>query len=213
MLSKAVTHVKYRVKTEKGIEMSKAVINLTMSLDGFVAGPNISPEQPLGEGGIRLHDWFFGAATERDNALINELVEASGAVIVGGRTYKDAIDDGWGGETPFNAPAFVVTHTVPTKKVAGFQFVTDGIESALEQAKAVAGDKQVWLMGGANVLQQYLKAGLVDEVYIHIAPVLFGAGTRLFDGIGSEPIDLEIEQVMQTPQATHIQYRVIQSGA
>jgi dihydrofolate reductase len=189
--------------------MGKVVVELTMSLDGFIAGANITPEQPMGEGGTRLHDWFFGAKTLVDETIMQNQIDSTGAVIVGGRTYKDAIDDAWGGENPFHAPAFVLTHAMPKTVVDGFTFVMDGIESALSQAKAAAGDKNVWLMGGADVIQQYIKAGLVDEIHIHIAPVLFGAGTRLFDALGSQHIELENIQVIKTPAAVHLHYRVL----
>jgi len=130
-------------------------------------------------------------------------------VIVGRRTYDVAIDEGWEGVSPFQVPAFVPSRDVPAAVVPGFTFVTDGIHSALTQATAIAGDKNVWVMGGATVAQQYLAAGLVDELRIHIAPVLFGAGTRLFEHIGSDRIELEPTEVIQTPDAIHLRYRVV----
>lgn len=191
--------------------MGKVRINITMSLDGFIAAPNISPTHPLGEGGLRLHDWMFGARTEADAPIAEEVMQNSGAVILGRRTYTDAIDGAWGGITPFPMPAFVLCHSEPERKASGFSFVTDGMESALSQARAVAGDKDVWLMGGANVLQQFIKAGKVDELQVSIAPVLFCAGTRLFDYIGTHPIELQNTRTIQTPQATHIRYDIIKS--
>jgi dihydrofolate reductase len=191
--------------------VGKVVLDITMSLDGFVAGPNASTENPLGEGGIRLHDWMFKSQSDADAKVIEETVKSAGAVLVGRRTYDEGIDSGWEGVSPFPAPAFVVSHSVPEKQVEGFIYVTDGIESALKQAQAVAGDKNIWLMGGANLDQQYLKARLVDEIQLHIAPVLFTEGRRLFDHIGSEHIELEKISTIDTPEATHFKFRVVKS--
>ncbi len=191
--------------------MGKVCINMTMSLDGFIAGPNISPSQPLGEGGLRLHDWMFSGKTEADAVIAEEMMQNAGAVILGRRTYTDAIDGAWEGSSPFPMLAFVLCHTVPARRADGFSFVTDGMESALSQARSVAGEKDVWLMGGANVLQQFIKAGLVDELQISVAPVLFCAGTRLFDCIGINRIELQNTRTIQTAQATHIRYNIIKS--
>jgi dihydrofolate reductase len=190
--------------------LSKVILGITTSLDGFVAGEKNSVSQPLGEGGLRLHQWFFNP-TPTDDQIMNERMETTAAVILGAKTYRDSIDEAWGGQTPFHAPAFVLTHHLPERVIDGFTFVSDGIDSALRQARRVAGEKDVWLMGGANVLQQYLEAGLVDEIYLHVAPVLFGQGTRLFDHIGSQHVELNLEQVTQTPDALHMRYRVIRS--
>ncbi len=191
--------------------MGKVYVNITMSLDGFVAGPNISEQNPLGEGGERLHDWMFKNRTEADNPIVDEGNVRTGAIILGRRTYADAIDGAWGGVTPFQSPALVLAKTVPTKVAKGFTFVIDGMEIAFKQARAIAGDQDIWLMGGANVIQQYIKAGLVDEIQVSIAPVLFVKGTRLFEHIGSDSIELRSNRVIQTPQATHIRYNVIKS--
>lgn len=191
--------------------MGKTFVNITMSLDGFTAGPNISEANPLGEGGERLHDWMFKDRTVADNPIVDEGNARTGAIILGRRTYSDAIDGAWGGVTPFQSPAFVLAKTVPAKVADGFTFVTDGMESALKQARAIAGNQDIWLMGGANVIQQYIKAGLVDEIQVSIAPVLFVNGTRLFEHIGSESVELQSNRVIQTPQATHIRYNVIKS--
>ena len=125
--------------------MGKVIVSITMSLDGFVAGANISPEQPLGEGGPRLHDWMFDKKTDADEQVSSETMNNSGAVILGRRMYADAIDGPWEGVTPFKMPAFVLAHKVPAKVADGFTFVTDGMESAFKQAKAVAGDKNIWI--------------------------------------------------------------------
>jgi dihydrofolate reductase len=191
--------------------MGKVILDITMSLDGFIAGPNITSKLPLGEGGLRLHDWIFGAKTDTDAMILQELTESSGAVILGRRTYDDAIEDAWGGVSPFQVPAFVVSGEQPEQAIenSSFIFVTDGIESAIRQARAVAGDKNVWVMGGANLAQQYIEAGLLDEMQIHVAPVLFCEGTPLFQYIGIDRIELESTRVLETPGAIHLRYRVV----
>jgi dihydrofolate reductase len=194
-------------KSDNGF-MGNVFLDMSMSLDGFIAGPNITTKQPMGKGGLRLHDWIFGGKTDVDTQIMEEM-ETSGAVIVGGRTYHIAIDDAWGGANPFKMPAFVLTKDVPENVVKGFTFVTDGIESALRQAKAVAGDKNVLIMGGANIAQQYVQAGLLDEIRIHLVPVLLGEGTRLFDHIGTEQIELERTRVIESPSVTHFKFRVV----
>ena len=187
--------------------MGKVFADITMSLDGFVAGEHISREHPLGVGGERLHEWIFAGKTDADSKLLDEVVQTSGVVIVGGRTYLTAIDDAWGGVSPFDMPAFVILKDSPATRVAGFSYITDGIENALAQAKIPAGDKNVWVMGGAGTIQAYLKAGLLEEFQIHIAPVLLGAGLRLFDPL-AEKIELENVMVLQTPAVTHLRFRV-----
>jgi dihydrofolate reductase len=179
-----------------------------MSLDGFICGANNTAEQPMGNGGMRLHSWFFAAKTPADERIMNARVETTGAVIVGAKTYRDAIDGVWEKQNPFHAPAFVLIHEAPENAVEGFTYVTDGIDRALQQAQAVAGSKDVWVMGGAGTIQQFIAAGLVDEITLHIVPVLFGAGTRLFDYIGTQSAELLLVQVEQTPAALHLQYRV-----
>jgi dihydrofolate reductase len=191
--------------------MGQVILEISISLDGFVAGPNIRPEVPLGENGTLLHDWMFKYKTERDTAMSDAFIKSIGAVLVGGRTYHDAIDNdkGWGGANPFTMPAIVVTTRVPQNAPAGFTFVTDGIESALTQARATAGEKDIWIMGGANLAQQYLKASLVDEIHLHVVPYLLGSGTRLFDHIGSDVIQLEKLDVVDSAVVTHMRFRVV----
>lgn len=189
--------------------MPKVIVDITMSLDGFITGANVSTKLPLGEGGLRLHDWIFGAKTDADAQLLDDLMQSVGAVIIGAHIYRTAIDDAWEGVNPFSAPTFILAHQTPSHIVEGFTVITDGIESALSQAKAVAGDKHVWIMGGANVIQQYIKANLIDELHIHIAPVLFGEGTRLFDHIGGQHIELERLWTKETPAATHLKFRIL----
>jgi dihydrofolate reductase len=186
--------------------MSKVILEASMSVDGFSAGPNVSPSQPLGENGEQLHDWMFVSKTPVDSKIVEEIVTSSGAVIVGGKTYHDAIDGAWGGVTPFNVPAFVVTKRIPKEPRAGFAFVPQGIQQALVQARAAAGDKNVWVMGGANTIQQFIAARLFDELRIHIAPVLLGSGTRLLDQLKAEKIDLEIGDTIETPGAIHLKF-------
>ncbi len=207
--------------------------DISMSLDGFVAGPNPSLEKPLGEGGDLLHEWAFAAASWReshglsggeanaDSEVLEESVRTTGAVVMGRRMFSggegpwgpDPRARGWWGEDPpFHVPVFVLTHhdreTLVMEGGTSFEFVTDGIEAALERAKAAAGDKDVLLAGGASIVQQYLKAGLLDELQIHVAPVLLGEGTSLFDRLGIEPVGLEATRVIASPSVTHLRFRV-----
>jgi dihydrofolate reductase len=215
--------------------MGKLTFEITMSLDGFVTGPNPGYEEPLGTGGERLHQWIFGLRAWRErhgesggetgpeNDLIEESFNRSGAVIMGRRMYsggsgpweEDPNANGWwGDDPPFRVPVFVLTHhpreTLEMKGGTSFHFVTDGIEAALEQAKDAAGERDVGIGGGASVAQQYLKAGLVDEMLIHVAPVLMGEGTRLFENhLDDGQVELEPTQVIESPAATHLRYRLV----
>jgi dihydrofolate reductase len=202
--------------------MGKVVLDITTSLDGFVAGPNDGPELPLGEGGERLHEWLFGLASWREphgleggetnesSEVVEEGVRSSGAIVLGKRMFDNAA--GWGENPPFHKPVFVLTHTArePLTKEGGttFTFVTDGVEGAVEQAKAAAGDKDVGIAGGASTAQQCLQAGLLDELQIHVAPLLLGGGVRLFDDVGGQ-IELETTRVIDAPGVTHLRYRVL----
>lgn len=196
------------MKQKETSQPGKLILDLSMSLDGYMAGPNISTTLPMGEGGERLHRWIFEEKTETDGAVMAETVDTSGAILVGGRTYFLGINSGWGGKSPFVAPAFVLSHRSPQTNVKGFTFVHDGIESALAQAKAAAGDKSVWLMGGADIIQQYLKAGRVDELQIHIIPVLLGGGTRLFDVL-TQPLELIKTRLIASDGVTHLRFKVV----
>ena len=199
--------------------MGKVVGGITMSMDGFVAGPDDRLGAGLGDGGERLHYWVFGgpwrygeeggSATGADKRYIEETFESGGAFLVG-RKMHDVVD-GWGDNPGFGVPVFVVTHRAHETAVKGdttFEFVTDGIDVALEKARTAAGDKNVIVMGGADVLRQCLAVGVVDEFTLTIAPVLLGGGTRLFDGI--ERLDLVFERtsVIESPYATHLRYEV-----
>jgi len=203
--------------------MAKVFVDITTSLDGFIAGPNDGPEQPLGAGGERLHEWVYGLASwrephglaggeaSRDSEILGEALERTGAVVLGRRMFENA--NGWGDEPPFHVSVFVLTHeareTLTKKGGTTFTFVTDGIESALEQAKETVGDKDVSVAGGANTIQQYLSAGLVDEMQIHVAPLLLGGGIRLFDNLGAEQIEVEGTRVVESPAVTHLRFRVV----
>ena len=193
--------------------MTTVIFDISMSLDGFVTAANVRPEEPLGDGGQRLHEWAFGE-DERNRELLEEAVNFVGAVIAGRRTYDLSVP-WWGADGPAGparVPVFVVTHAEPEDAPEGgvYTFVTDGIESTLEQAKAAAGDKYVAVMGGAEIGQQFIRAGLVDEIFIHLVPVLFGSGTRMFENLGGEHIQLETAGVIETPEATHLRLRVLE---
>jgi dihydrofolate reductase len=182
---------------------------MSISLDGYVTGPNDSRENPFGDGATMLHDWIWDAATDQDRAILQEMVDGCGAVVMGRRSFdKNEGDGGWGDGGPVgDIPCFVVTHREPTTSYPSvFTFVTDGVASAIEQAKRVAGDKVVGLHG-ATVMQQALPLGLVDEIRVHVVPVLLGGGTPLFASLDSA-IDLERTDVQVTPAATHLAYRV-----
>jgi dihydrofolate reductase len=210
--------------------MAKLRLDISVSLDGFVAGPNQSEEHPLGEGGMQLHEWIFPLAAWREphgreggevNAstpVVEESVANIGATIMGRGMFGGGPgpwgDDPWGGwwgdEPPFHTPVFVLTHHArePLEKEGGttFTFVSDGIESALEQAKEAAGGKDVKLGGGADVAQQYLKAGLIDELQLNVVPVLLGEGARLFDNLDGAEVELAPVQVVDAPGVTHLRY-------
>jgi dihydrofolate reductase len=211
--------------------MARLRFQISMSLDGFVAGPNQSEENPLGEGGEQLHDWVIGLEAWRrvhgldggevneSTAVVEESLENVGATVMGRNMFggkgpwgDDPWDGWWGDDPPFHTPVFIVTHhsREPVVKKGGttFTFVTDGIESALGQAVDAAGGKDVALAGGANVAQQYLKAGLIDEMQLHVVPVLLGAGARLFDGLEEANVGLESSRVVEAPGVTHLTYRV-----
>ena len=192
--------------------MSASVLYMSMSLDGYIAGPNDEPGNPGGDGFMRLHDWFttpdgeFSRPAGPAGELYDEMMDAPGAILVGRRTAEQV--DHWGGDLR-GLPIFVPSHRPPGPSVANYPlvtYVTDGIASAMGQAKAAAGDRNV-LVHGAYTAQRALEAGVLDELQIHQIPVLFGGGRRLFDVLPSR-VDLEIVRVIDTPEATHIRYRV-----
>ena len=209
--------------------MSSVICQISVSLDGFAAGPNQSLDNPLGEGGERLHEWAFpteawlaqhgreGGERSADSQVAEEVMQGIGAFVMGRKMFGGG--DGpwdtswtgwWGADPPYHAPVYVLTHheREPLEMEGGttFHFVTDGIESALEQARAAAGDRNVSIAGGASTVNQYLAAGLLDELYLHIAPVVPGAGERLLKDVGD--LKLEPITVVPSPAATHVKYRI-----
>jgi dihydrofolate reductase len=210
--------------------MSVVTCQISISLDGFVAGPNQSLENPIGEGGMRLHQWLFDTASWRqqqgmqggapgtDSEIVETLVQNVGAYIMGRKMFGggdgawDKSWKGWWGDAPpYHTPVFVLTHharePLPMRGGTTFTFVTDGIGSALQQARRAAGNKDVAIAGGGRAIQQYLAAGLLDELYLHIVPVILGAGERLLIDVGDptlEPVD-----VVASPAVTHIKYRIV----
>lgn len=192
--------------------MSSSVLYMSTSLDGYIAGPNDEPGNPGGDGFMRLHEWYgFGpdGMSVQESGLgrrVFDEINATGAVLVGRRTAEQV--DHYRGDH-HGVPIFVPSHRPPGPSVANYPLVTyvnDGIESAMAQAKAAAGDRNV-LVHGAYTAQRALEAGVLDEVQIHQVPVLFGGGRRLFETLGSR-VEMEIVQVIDTPEATHIRYRV-----
>ncbi len=214
--------------------MTKLISDITMSVDGYVAGPDPTLEQPLGRGGEQLHEWIVatkswreahgmdGGEENADSKLLEKHLGSIGATIMGRRMFsggsgpweEDPNAAAWfGDEPPFHHSVFVLTHHArdPEVKEGGttYVFVTDGIESALEQARAAADGRDVQVSGGANVVQQYLAAGLLDELQVHVAPVLLGGGVRLFDRLGPDTPKLERMSVVESPAAAHLRYRVV----
>ena len=213
--------------------MGRLRLNITMSLDGYVAGPNQSVEHPLGEGGQRLHEWAFavrtfrethgleGGSTGPDDEVVAETLRNVGATIMGRHMFGGG--DGpwgdepwrgwWGDDPPFHTPVFVLTHHArePLEMRGGttFHFVTDGIEAALERARDAAGDMDISLGGGADVAQHYLRAGLVDEMEIHVVPMLLGDGARLFENTDGRQTDYECVRTICSPSVSHYRYRLV----
>ncbi len=208
--------------------MTQTRVDLSVSLDGFVAGPDQTLDEPLGRDGLLLHEWVFGLATWRahhgleggergpDDDLIAANLSTMGAVVMGRRMWSGGAgpweDDpnagGWWGDAPpFHVPVFVVTHharPAETKGGTTITFVTDGIEAALAEARAAAGEQDVTIVGGAAVVQESLRAGLVDELRLHVVPVLLGDGVRLFDGVDAR---LQLTRVVDSRRVTHLTYR------
>jgi dihydrofolate reductase len=188
--------------------VGNVVIDMSMSLDGYIAAPNDNPEQGLGEDGMRLHNWAFDDPSVFER-IFGNLVEETGAVIMGRRSYDNSID-AWGGKGPLGeVRCFVLTHRPLEGADPVFTVVNDGIESALAQAQEAAGEKRIGLMG-ADIDQQFLAAGLVDEIRIHLVDVLLGGGRRLFDEL-PQRIELEQTGFSQTDGVTHLEYRVRRS--
>jgi dihydrofolate reductase len=213
--------------------MSKLRCSITTSLDGFVAGPNQGADQPLGEGGLRLHDWAFptrtfrarhgdpgGGETGINDDVVREAFENVGATIMGRNMFgpvrgpwgNEVWKGWWGDDPPFHHPVFVLTHHArdPLVMQGGttFHFVADGIESALAQARKAAAGKDVTLGGGASTVQQFLAAGLLDEIEVHVVPLLLGSGARLLDHIDPRAVKLEPVRMLAGPGVAHLKYRV-----
>lgn len=210
--------------------MNSVTSHISISLDGFVAGPNQSVENPIGEGGMRLHQWLFDDAGWRgrhgleggepgaDSDVLDEVVADVGAYIMGRKMFgggpgpwEDSWRGWWGENPPFHVPVFVLTHhpreVLPMEGGTTFTFVTGGIEAAVDQAQAAAGDKDVSVAGGASAIQQCLAAGLLDELYLHVVPILLGAGERLLENVGDPKF--ELVKVVASPAVTHVKYRVV----
>lgn len=211
--------------------MSRLRLRISISLDGFVAGPDQSVDNPLGIGGMRLHEWVIplavwraphglpGGEVDASSAVIEESLAGIGATIMGRNMFgghpgpwdRDKPWNGWwGDDPPFHHPVFVLTHharePLAMKGGTTFTFVTEGIQMALEQARRAADGKDVALAGGANVSQQYLRAGLVDEMELHLVPTFLGRGERLFDGVGADLHGLELVRTVATPNVTHLKF-------
>jgi len=206
--------------------MGQVRFSISVSLDGFMAGPDQRLEEPLGTRGEELHRWAFAVWQGTEDASAAILAEATanvGAYILGRKMFGGGPGDWgdgswkgwWGDDPPFHAPVFVVTHHArdpqPMEGGTTFHFVTDGIESALVQARASAGERDIVLGGGADLVQQYLRAGLVDEIQVSVVPILLGSGERLLDDLDGAGIELELLRVVDAPGVTHLKYRVVSS--
>jgi dihydrofolate reductase len=200
--------------------MPKVAANISTSLDGYVAGPNDGPDNGLGDGGERLHQWVYGLESWRerhgleggeasaDAEVLEETFATTGAIVLGKRMFDNA--RGWGEEPPFHMPVFVLTHEArdPVEKDGGTTFTfVEGIENAVAAARAAAGEKDVSIGGGASVIQQAIAAGLLDELQIHLVPVLLGGGVPLF-GPDTRPAELECTRVIESPAVTHLKFRI-----
>jgi dihydrofolate reductase len=217
--------------------MTVVKFDISTSLDGYVAGPDPDLEQPLGAGGEQLHEWAVKLASWRethgleggevnpDSEVMTETYDGVGAYVMGrgmfgggpGPWGEEPWSGWWGEEPPFHAPVFVATHharePLPREGGTTFHFVTDGVEAAVAQAEEAAGEGDVLISGGADVIQQALRAGLVDEFQLHVAPVLLGGGTPLFAGLGPDDVQVETVRALESPRVTHLAYRVVPNPA
>ena len=194
--------------------MGKVIYDISMSLDGFIAGANVRPEPGwagLGEGGERLHDWGFNSADPRNRDIAEAMMASTGAVLVGRTTYNVSLPN-WGADGPTGSariPTIVVSHRVPQDIPDGGVYVfVHSVEAAHAEAKKAAGDKDI-VVQGANTAQQLITLGLMDEILIHLAPVLFGSGTRLIEDLGGEHVQLETTEVIETKEAIHLRFHVV----
>lgn len=203
--------------------MPRTNLSMSISADGYVAGPHQDEDHPLGVGGLALHDWHIGPDADHpvNRQVVSDMMAGIGATIMG-RNMFGPVRGGWGSsdwtgwwgeEPPYHCPVFVLTHHArdPVQMAGGttFHFVTDGIESAYAQAEAAAGNQAISIAGGASCARQAIKAGLVDEIDLQISPVLLGSGERLFDGFDAGKPALELERVLQAPGVAHLRYRVL----
>lgn len=204
--------------------MSMVYVSVGISLDGYIAGPNRGPENPMGGASPTLHAWIWeqrafrqklgladGGETGADNRIVEEMFARPGVTIIGKRMFDEG-ERSWPEEAPFHTPVFVVTHEkrAPWERKGGttFHFVNDGIEAALHRAREAAGGKDIRIGGGADLVRQYLNAGLVDELSLSVAPLLLGQGLRLFDGVDRTKVALHAPQVTASPKVTHLRYPV-----
>jgi dihydrofolate reductase len=192
--------------------MGSVVLVISVSVDGFVAADNVRVEAPMGDGGDRLHRWLMDAEDPRNREILTRGIGSLGAVISGRRNYEMSIP-WWGANGPTGAarvPVFVLSHSQPDQSPEnGVYTFVEGIDRTLAAARAAAGDKVISVMGGADVAQQFLRAGLIDQIQLHVVPVLLGSGMRLFERIGGEPVELDVVEVIPTSAATHLRYRVV----
>ena len=191
---------------------SLVVFNISLSLDGYMRGPNPRSDNVLGDGGEQLHAWASDQATDADRKLLEDAIRGAGAVICGRRTYNDSLPS-WradGPTGPARLPVFVISNSTPSELHHGgvYQF-EQTIECALQAAKKAAAGKDVCIMGGANIGQQFIRAGLIDELSLHIAPVLLGGGTRMFTDDSGKRLDLRVKSIINSPSATHIRYTIV----
>jgi len=204
--------------------MNKVFFSVGISMEGFLAGLNGGPKNPLGDNGTEIHKWVYnqksfreqlelgeGGETGKDNDILNQVISRTGASIMGKRMFEEG-ETNWSENAPFHTPVYVVTKhpREPWVRKGGttFYFVNDGIESALEKARKSAGNRDIRISGGANVIQQYLNAGLVDEFTIHYAPIMLGDGIRLFDKIDKSKFTVAIVEAVNSPQITHLHYKL-----
>ena len=183
--------------------MSKIILSISLSLDGFIAGPEISQENPMGLNGKLLHSWIFEKKQKGDEMIASDLFNKCGVVIIGSNTYRTAIDGVWESQSPFPFPALVLSskkHTV----IDGFTLIDGGIQNALQNARSIAKEKDIWIMGGANAAQQFMENDLLNEIHLHIVPILLGSGTKLFRKESNRMIEFVKIKVVETVGATHL---------
>ena len=203
--------------------MPRTNLSMSMSADGFVAGPDQDEDHPLGVGGLRLHQWHIGDEKDHpvNRQVVSDMMDGVGATIMGRNMFGPIRGEwgstdwkGWWGEVPpYHCPVFVLTHhardPIPMGGGTTFYFVTDGIESAYALAEAAAGDRTISIAGGASCARQAIRAGLVDDIDLQVSPVILGSGERLFDGFDAGRPELELERVLQAPGVAHLRYRVV----